>query len=79
MNKADFDGAIKALSEIATNHTASVHANDAKLKLAYAYFLKGDYTEAIKILTVLAVPNFPMRANSRGGSVDAGASLRTPG
>ncbi len=60
LNKADFDGAIKVLSEFATTRTASVRANDAKLKLAYAYFLKGSYADAVKILTVLAVPNFPV-------------------
>ncbi len=60
LNKADFDTAIKALSEFATTRTASVRANDAKLKLAYAYFLKGIYPEAIKTLTVLSAPNFPV-------------------
>ena len=60
LNKADFDTAIKALSEFSTTRTASVRANDARLKLAYAYFLKGIYPEAIKLLTALSAPNFPV-------------------
>ncbi|MCX6907736.1 MAG: tetratricopeptide repeat protein [Verrucomicrobia bacterium] len=62
LGKGDFDTAIKVMTEFATTRTASVRANEARYKLAYAHFLKGNGGEAIKILTPLSVPTFPNAA-----------------
>ncbi|MBI5683918.1 MAG: tetratricopeptide repeat protein [Verrucomicrobia bacterium] len=59
LDKGDFDTAIKVMTEFATTRTASVRANEARYKLAYAHFLKGSQAEAIKILTPLSAPTFP--------------------
>ena len=59
LSKGDFDTAIKVMTEFATTRTASVRANEARYKLAYAHFLKGAQAEAIKILLPLADPKFP--------------------
>lgn len=59
MNKADFATAIKALTDVTTKYTASLQINQAKYKLAYAYFLKGEHDNAIKILAPMADPKFP--------------------
>ena len=59
LNKGDFDTAIKVMTEFATTRTASVRANEARYKLAYAHFLKGNQAEAVKILLPLSDPRFP--------------------
>jgi len=59
LNKADFDTAITALTELTTKHTASTYLNQAKYKLGYANFLKGNFLPAIKILEPLTDPKFP--------------------
>jgi TolA-binding protein len=62
LGKGDFDTAVKVFTEFATTRTASVRANEANYKLAYALFLKGSQAEAIKILTKLTAPTFPNAA-----------------
>ncbi len=60
LNRADYDAALGALSELTTKYTASQYLNQAKFKLGYAYYLKNEPINAVRILQPLAAPNFPV-------------------
>ena len=79
LGRADYDTAIKALIELTTKHTASLHLNRAKYSLGSAYFFKGESEEAIKVLQPMADPRFPQPEIREAASLLLGQAFTRAG
>ncbi len=77
--KADYETAIKALTELTTKHTASLHLNRAKYSLGSAYFFKGDCDNAVAALKPMTDPRFPDAAIREAASLLLGQAYTRAG